>query len=198
MIFYFVQKVPKCSKKFKNQQLTNNFLFPFKGFDHADDIGTEVVIDGRERVGVRGTVTIDRSTEEMSDGIGDKELTGGGCVAFQIEENTIHIRFGMAVSAFRDGIGKRGISVNKLEGIVGQFAEVVSYGFVGAVDGSIEEGVIEVDPIGFIHVGTGFNDRVLRQVEGIGVCRVLRFESYVRGIRRGDTEVAVGFRDTCF
>ncbi len=38
----------------------SHFLFfPFEGFDHADDVRAEVVIDRCEGVGVRLTVTID-------------------------------------------------------------------------------------------------------------------------------------------
>ena len=99
----------------------------------------------------------------MMNRVGDEELTGGGGVAFEIKEDSIDIGFGMGILTFGDGVGERGIPIDKVEGVVGQFAEVVPNGFVGTVNGSIERGVVDIDPIGFFI--SGLNDCVLRELK---------------------------------
>ena len=64
----------------------------------------------------------------------------------------------MAIFAFRNSARKRGIPIDKFECIVGQFAQVVLHGFVGTMDGSVQRGIVEVNPIGFVR--SGLNDSV--------------------------------------
>ena len=58
-------------------------LFPFKRFDHADDVCAEIVVHGSERIGVRRAVTIDRGAEEMARGVGYEELAGRSCISLK-------------------------------------------------------------------------------------------------------------------
>ena len=56
----------------------------------------------------------------------------------------------MTIFAFGYRACERGVSVDKIEGVVRQFTEVVLDGFVGAMDGRIERRIIEVYPVGFV------------------------------------------------
>ena len=95
----------------------------------------------------------------MMNGVCDEELTGRGGVTFEVKEDSIDIGFGMGVLTFGNGVGERGIPIDKVEGIVSQFTEVVPNGFVGTMNGGIERGVVDIDPIGFFI--SGLNDCVL-------------------------------------
>ena len=174
--------------------------FPFKRFDHADYIRAEVVINRCERVGVRRAVTINRSTEEMMCGIGNKELARRSGIPLQIKEYAMDVRFGVVIFAFGDGIRKRGIPIDELECVVGQFAQVIPNGFVGAMDSSIQRRIIEVDPVRFFR--SRFDDGITRKGESIGVGPLrLPYGGGEAGCRKidvgsvgyGDAVIAVGF-----
>lgn len=75
----------------------------------------------------------------------------------------------MRVFAFGYRIGKRGVAVHKLESIFGELTQVITNGFVGAMDSSIKRRIIDVDPIGFIDILAGFDYCVFREGEGVGI-----------------------------
>lgn len=104
----------------------------------------------------------------MARGIRDEELARRGRVAFKVKEHAIDTGFGMGVFAFGNGISKGGVAVDEIEGVVGQFAEVVADGFVGTMNRGVERGVLDVYPIGFIV--TRLNYSVLREGERVRVC----------------------------
>ena len=104
----------------------------------------------------------------------------------------------MAIFAFRNSARKRGIPIDKFECIVGQFAQVVLHGFVGTMDGSIQRGIVEVNPIGFVR--SGLNDSVGGKGEGVRIIGVgVGFsERDIRCVGRGDTIIAVRLRRIVF
>ena len=97
----------------------------------------------------------------MADGVCYKKLAGRGCISLEIKEHSVHVRFGMGIILLGYSIGERGISVNKLQGIVGQFAKVIPNRFVGTMDGCVYGRIKEIDPIWFVHVCTWLHDGVL-------------------------------------
>ena len=124
-------------------------LFPFKGFDHADDIGAKVFVHGRQGIGVRSAVTIDRGPKEMARRVGHEELAGRSRISFEVKEHAIDARLGMGIILLGDGCCERGIAIDELKGIVSQFPQVIAHRFVRTMDGGIEGGIDDVDPIGF-------------------------------------------------
>ena len=141
---------------------------PFEGFHHFDDIRAEIVIDGRKGISVRGAVTIHRRPEEMAGGVGHKKLAGGGGVSLQIEKDAIDGRLGMGMILLGNRRCERCVTIDKLQGIVGKFAKVVLDGLIGAVDSSIQSGVVDIDPIRFGDIRTRLNDCVAGKGESIG------------------------------
>jgi len=100
-------------------------------------------------------------------GIGDKELAGRSGIAFEVEEYAIYLRLRVAVFAFGYRAGKRRIAVHEFKCIIGQFAQIMLHGLVGAMNRSIQRGVIDIDPIGFVCAGLHLG--ILREREGIWV-----------------------------
>ena len=168
--------------------------FPFEGFYHSYHIFSQVFIDRREGVSVRRAVTIDRSTQKVFCGVGHKELAGRRGVSFKVKEYDVHMCLGTGIFAFGNRCSMRGIPIDKLERIVSEFAQVVMNRFVGTVDGSIEVRIIDVYPIGFIHVCTGFHEGITRERESIWVARALRVKRHIGRVGRSDAEIAVGLR----
>ena len=134
---------------------------PLECFDHFNDVCAEVLINRSERVRIRRAVAVNRSPEEMADGVCYKKLAGRGGISLEIKEHSVHVRFGMGIILLGYSIGERGIAVHKLQGIVGQFAKVIPDGFVGAMDGSVYGRIKEIDPIWFVHVCTWLYDSIL-------------------------------------
>ena len=99
----------------------------------------------------------------MAGGVGQKELARRGRVTLKVEEDTIDMRLGMVVFALGYGRGVRGIAIDELECISGQFAQVAPDGLVGAVNRSVEGRVVEIDPILFAGFETRLNDGILRE-----------------------------------
>jgi hypothetical protein len=134
----------------------------------------------------------------MACGVRDEELARRSRVAFQIKEHSIDMCLGMSIFAFGYRVGERGITIDKPKSIFRQFAEVVTDGFVRAMDRSIQGGIDDIHPIGFLHIRTGLNNSVLRDRKGIGedLSQTLSQGEGERGIGSvgsGDTEISVGF-----
>jgi hypothetical protein len=82
--------------------------------------------------------------------VGYKELAGRGGVSFEIEEDTIDMCFGVFIGTFRYCVGKRGVSIDKLECVVGEFTQVMMYRFIRTMHGCINAGVVDIDPERFV------------------------------------------------
>jgi len=140
-----------------------------EGFNHFDDVRAEVLIDGGEGIGVRRAVAIDRSPEEMAGGIGHKELAGRGCVSLQIEEYSIDVRLRMGVVLFGYSGSEGGVAIDKLQGIVGEFAQIVMHRLVRTMDCGVQGRVIKVDPVAFVLFLLGLDDGVSGDRKGVRV-----------------------------
>ena len=96
----------------------------------------------------------------------------------------------MTIFSFGYRVGERGVSIDKIEGIVRQFAEVVTDGFIGAMDSRVERRIVEIYPVGFVCARLYL--RVHGKVEVVRIRGDLSIgERDIRRVRRRNTIIAI-------
>ena len=99
----------------------------------------------------------------------------------------------MHIFAFGDRGSIRGIAIDKFQCVFGQLTQVIVHRFVGAMDGSIEGGVIDVNPEGLF--GSRPNDGILGKGEGVRV--VGRWSLVVSRWSLGKLKIRIGGVGDC-
>ena len=87
------------------------------------DIAAEDFVDGGEGVSVGDIVVIQSRTEEVTGGVGQKELHGRGSVAFKVVIDAIDMFIGIAEALFGDSIRLDGVVEDHTDTFVGEMGE---------------------------------------------------------------------------
>lgn len=123
-------------------------LFPLESINYVVDVFSDEVDDGLERVVVGLEVEVERPAHEVVGAVGEVELQWcGHGFAVHLDEHAINVMFFVDNQAVADAVGflkvfgQHGVHVFKV------FAQIVFNGFMGEVDGTIEIGHLDVDPV---------------------------------------------------
>lgn len=132
----------------------------------------------------------------MVDRVGEEELIRGGGIALKVEKDAIDLCLGVGIRTLRDRGGVGGVLIDKLDGIVGQFAEIAMHRLVGAMDGGVQRGVVDIDPIAFSFLAAGLYDGIAREEKIVWISLIINLLQRERGVTcvgYCHTHISVGF-----
>lgn len=101
----------------------NNDLLPAEGFDQVVDVAAEDFVDGSKRIGVGDSVVIQRSTEEVTGRIRQKELHRRGGVAFKVVIDAIDAGVGVGIALFGNSVRADGVVEDHADALVSKMTK---------------------------------------------------------------------------
>jgi len=170
---------------------------PTERVDKVFHILFEKRVDDTERIFIGSGIEIKRPAEEMTGGVGKKELICGGGVSAYMEKDTSNaIR--RPDDGLIDGAGLDAVFEGHFERVIPQLVKLVrTYLFVTDINARIEPGEIDIDPIGILRHGiekaaVPDDGRIDRIFEGIGIPRFIKGLVLMR--RKIDLEITSSLR----
>ena len=190
-MFTSAQKIFRAAKIvfFVERKGKNLKLFPLERVDHVVDVLADEVDDGLHRVVVGLEIEVEGTAHEVAGAVGEVELhRGGHTLAVHLDEESVDLMFVVDYQAvahavgFLQVLGHHGVDVFQI------LAQVAVDGLVGQVDGALEDGHLDVDPVLLVgRIGVGGDEGVAGALEAVTLEGV---DGGVALLRQVDAEIA--------
>jgi len=154
--------------------LSSRFSF-LERLHQSNDVIVDEVQNWCDRIFVGFCIKIKCTTKQVIHTVGEDKLRRRSGISLQTIKDSVHFFVFVHKWLLGNIVGLNGVFIHKLARVFGYFLKVIFYGFITAINCAVELRIVNVYPIFIlIGIGTVLDLCTFRQIEMIGICRIVK------------------------